>query len=153
MRALQSNPGARLKKILRLRTDGASRGNPGLAAIGVVIEDDQGIRLRTFHRFIGKATNNEAEYHALIDGLKAVAEWKPDRLEVYLDSKLVVEQVKGKYKVKKPHLEPLHRQATELLKQFGEGSIDYVERESNRGADKLANMALDAQVKKTPPRG
>ena len=153
MRALQSNPGARLKKILRLRTDGASRGNPGLAAIGVVIEDDQGIRLRTFHRFIGKATNNEAEYHALIDGLKAVAEWKPDRLEVYLDSKLVVEQVKGKYKVKKPHLEPLHRQATELLKQFGEVSIDYVERESNRGADKLANMALDAQVKKTPPRG
>jgi ribonuclease HI len=153
VRALQSNPGARLKKVLRLRTDGASRGNPGLAAIGVVIEDDQGIRLRTFHRFIGKATNNEAEYHALIDGLKAVAEWKPDRLEVYLDSKLVVEQVKGKYKVKKPHLEPLHRQATELLKQFGEVSIDYVERESNRGADKLANMALDAQVKKTPPRG
>ncbi len=152
MRALQSNPGAGLK-VLRLRTDGASRGNPGLAAIGVVIEDDQGVRLRTFHRFIGKATNNEAEYHALIDGLKAVAEWKPDRLEVYLDSKLVVEQVKGKYRVKKPHLEPLHRQATELLKQFEAFTIDYVERESNRGADKLANMALDAQVKKTPPRG
>jgi ribonuclease HI len=119
----------------------------------VVIEDDQGVRLRTFHRFIGKATNNEAEYHALIDGLKAVAEWKPDRLEVYLDSKLVVEQVKGKYRVKKPHLAPLHREATELLKQFGEFSIENVERESNRGADKLANMALDAQVKKTPPRG
>jgi ribonuclease HI len=119
----------------------------------VVIEDDQGIRLRTFHRFIGQATNNEAEYHALIDGLKAVAEWKPDRLEIYLDSKLVVEQVKGKYRVKKPHLQPLHRRATELLKQFGEVSIDYVEREANRGADKLANMALDARVKKATAGG
>ncbi|MDQ6720412.1 MAG: ribonuclease HI family protein [Candidatus Dormibacteraeota bacterium] len=138
---------------MRLRTDGASRGNPGLAAIGVVIEDDQGNRLRTFHRFIGTATNNEAEYQALIDGLKAVADWKPDRLEVYLDSKLVVEQLAGKYKVKKPHLERLHRQAAEFLKQFPDVSIDHVERDSNRGADKLANLALDAQVKKATPHG
>ena len=85
---------------MRLRTDGASRGNPGDSAIGVVIEDDQGMRLRTFHRFIGTRTNNEAEYQALIDGLKAVAEWEPDRLEIFLDSKLVVEQVKGAYRVK-----------------------------------------------------
>ena len=66
-------------------TDGAARGNPGPAGVGVVIEDDQGLRLRGLHRYIGKATNNEAEYQALIEGLKAVSEWKPDRLEVYLD--------------------------------------------------------------------
>jgi ribonuclease HI len=136
-----------------LRTDGASRGNPGLAAIGVVIEDDQGTRLRTFHRFIGTATNNEAEYQALIDGLKAVAEWKPDRLEIYLDSKLVVEQIKGTYRVKKPELQPLYKQATELLGVFGEVEIKHVERESNKGADKLANLALDAKVKKAKAGG
>ena len=152
MRKLQPHPGARLKT-LRLRTDGASRGNPGLAAIGVVIEDDQGNKLRTFHRFIGVATNNEAEYHALIDGLKAVADWKPDRLEVYLDSKLVVEQVKGIYRVRKPELQPLYKEAKELLDGFGDVEIKHVERENNRGADKLANMALDARVKKAAPPG
>lgn len=136
-----------------MRTDGASRGNPGLAAIGVVIEDDQGTRLRTFHRFIGTATNNEAEYQALIDGLKAVLEWKPDRLEIYLDSKLVVEQIKGTYRVKKAELQPLYKQATQLLGAFGEVEIKHVERESNRGADKLANLALDAKVKKAKVGG
>jgi ribonuclease HI len=124
-----------------------------LAAVGVVIEDDQGNKLRTFHRFIGVATNNEAEYHALIDGLKAVAEWKPDRLEVYLDSKLVVEQVKGIYRVRKPELQPLCKEAKELLNGFDDVEIKHVERENNRGADKLANMALDARVKKAAPHG
>lgn len=124
-----------------------------MAAVGVVIEDDQGNKLRTFHRFIGVATNNEAEYHALIDGLKAVAEWKPDRLEVYLDSKLVVEQVKGIYRVRKPELQPLCKEAKELLNGFDDVEIKHVERENNRGADKLANMALDARVKKAAPHG
>jgi ribonuclease HI len=119
----------------------------------VVIEDDKGTRLRTFHRFIGTATNNEAEYQALIDGLKAVAEWKPERLEVYLDSKLVVEQIKGTYRVKKAELQPLYKQATELLGGFEEVEIKHVERENNKGADKLANLALDARVKKATPGG
>lgn len=119
-----------------------------------MIEDDQGNRLRTFHRFIGIRTNNEAEYQALIDGLKAAAEWNPDRLEVYLDSKLVVEQVNGSYRVKKPELQPLYQQVKELLGNFSDTpEIKHVERESNRGADKLANMALDEQVKKAAPRG
>lgn len=112
------------------------------------------MRLRTFHRYLGTATNNQAEYHALIDGLKAVAEWTPDRLEVYLDSKLVVEQVSGKWRVKEPDLKELHRQATELLKQFGDTvSIRHVAREQNRGADKLVNMALDERVKKPRASG
>ena len=119
-----------------------------------MIEDEHGNRLRTFHRFIGVATNNEAEYQALIDGLKAVADWKPDRLEIYLDSKLVVEQINGTYRVKKAELQPLYKQVKELLGGFADApDIKHVERENNRGADKLANMALDAQVKKAPARG
>jgi ribonuclease HI len=99
------------RKVLRLFTDGAARGNPGPAGLGVVIEDDQGLRLRGLCRYIGKATNNQAEYLAVIEGLRAVEEWKPDRLEVYLDSKLVVEQLGGRWRVKEPALRPLHHQA------------------------------------------
>jgi ribonuclease HI len=119
----------------------------------VVIEDDQGNKLRTFHRYIGVATNNEAEYRALIDGLKAAADWKPDRLEIYLDSKLVVEQVNGAYRVKKAELLPLYNEVKALLGGFDDVEIKHVERENNKGADKLANMALDAHVKKAVPRG
>ncbi len=111
------------------------------------------MRLRGLHRWLGRATNNEAEYLALIEGLKAVAEWKPDRVEVFLDSKLVAEQLQGRYKVKKPELQPLHRQAKELLAGLGEVVISHVEREKNRGADALANMALDARVKKPTASG
>ncbi|HYR54382.1 MAG TPA: ribonuclease HI family protein [Methylomirabilota bacterium] len=148
MRELRPNPGARLNKVLRLYTDGAARGNPGPAGLGVVIEDDQKVRLRGLHRYIGIATNNEAEYHALIEGLKAVAPWNPDRLEIFLDSNLVVEQVKGKYKVKKPELQKLHEQAMELLKQFGDWSIAHVERDRNKGADAMANRAIDEHVER-----
>ena len=153
MRELWPHPGARLTKVLRLFTDGAARGNPGPAGLGVVIEDDKGMRLRGLHRYIGKATNNEAEYQALIEGLKAAAEWNPDRLEVYLDSKLVVEQVNGGYRVRKPELQPLYGQVKHLLGGFDDVVISHVEREKNRGADALANMAIDAQVKKPAPRG
>ncbi len=72
-------------------TDGASRGNPGPAGAGIVIEDESGLRLHGLHRWLGVTTNNEAEYYALIEGLKAVKTWNPDRLEIFLDSKLVVE--------------------------------------------------------------
>ena len=140
-------------KTLRLYTDGASRGNPGPAALGVVIEDDQGMRLRGLHRYLGIMTNNVAEYYALIEGLKAVEPWKPDRLEVYLDSKLVVEQVKGNYRVKSPELQALIRQVMDLKGRFVEIEFKHVEREKNRGADALANMALDAKVKESRTGG
>ena len=140
-------------KVLRLFTDGASRGNPGHAAIGVVIEDDQGMRLRTFHRYIGTTTNNVAEYQALIDGLKALEPWKPDLVEVYMDSKLVVEQVNGRYRVKSPELQGLLRQVKDLMGRFPAVEFKHVEREKNRGADTLANMALDEKVGKAGPRG
>jgi ribonuclease HI len=111
------------------------------------------MRLRGLHRWLGVATNNEAEYHALIEGLKAVAEWNPDRLEIYLDSKLVVEQVNGRWRVKEARLQALHTKAKELLAGFAEVQIKHVERERNKGADALANQAIDGQVKKPKAAG
>ena len=109
----------------------------------MVIEDDQGTRLRGLCRYIGTATNNVAEYLALIEGLTAVAEWKPDRVEVYLDSKLVVEQVRGNYRVKNAALAQLHSRAVELIAALPEVEIRHVERAKNKGADALANRAID----------
>ena len=119
----------------------------------MVIADERGAPLRDLIQFLGKATNNEAEYRALIEGLKAVSEWKPDRLEVFLDSKLVVEQMKGKYRVKEPRLQVLHREAKELLDGFPNVSIEHVEREGNKRADMLANKAIDDKVKKPTTPG
>jgi ribonuclease H / adenosylcobalamin/alpha-ribazole phosphatase len=109
----------------------------------VVIEDDQGLRLRGLCRYIGTATNNVAEYLALIEGLTAVAEWKPDRVEVFLDSKLVVEQVAGRFKVKNAALAALHARAGKLIAQLPQVSVKHVAREKNKGADALANRAID----------
>ena len=106
------------------------------------------MRLQALHQWLGKATNNEAEYRALIEGLKAAKKWNPDRLEVFLDSKLVVEQVTGKYKTKKPELQELHAEVIRLKNEFPEVEFKHVAREENRGADHLANMAIDAHVKK-----
>jgi ribonuclease H / adenosylcobalamin/alpha-ribazole phosphatase len=118
-----------------------------------VIEDENGMRLRGLHRFLGKATNNEAEYEALIEGLKAVSEWKPDRLEIFLDSKLVVEQVNGRWKVKEARLQSLLARTKELMAAFPDVKVKHVERERNKGADALANMAMDAHVKKPKAAG
>jgi ribonuclease HI len=109
----------------------------------VVIEDDKGMRLRGLCRYIGTATNNVAEYLALIEGLNAVSEWTPDRVEVYLDSKLVVEQVRGNYRVKNAALAPLHARALQLIAALPEVEVRHVEREKNKGADALANRAID----------
>ena len=111
------------------------------------------MRLAGKHKYLGTATNNEAEYRALIAGLKAVSEWKPDRLEIFLDSKLVVEQMKGKYKIKVPRLQVLQTEAKGLFDEFPSASIDHVERERNKGADWLANQAIDEHVKKSHPPG
>ena len=118
------------------RHRGRDRGRRGHAAADVA-------------SLLGVRTNNEAEYQALIDGLKAVAPWKPDRLEIYLDSKLVVEQVNGTYRVKKPELQPLHTRGQGPAGRLSRRSRSSTSSgRSNKGADKLANMALDEQVKK-----
>jgi len=128
---------------LRLFTDGAARGNPGPAGLGIVIEDAEGKRLWGGCRYIGVATNNRAEYLALLEGLKALAQWAPDRVEVFMDSLLVVEQLNGRYRVKHPDLKTLHQEATALLSGFASRSVSHVRREANRGADALANRAID----------
>jgi ribonuclease HI len=130
-------------KVLRLFTDGAARGNPGPAGVGLVLEDDQGLRLWGGYRYLGSATNNQAEYLALIEGLQQAARWKPDRLEVYLDSKLVVEQLNGRYRIKDRTLQELVRQAQDLLRTFPSVVVEHVERARNRGADGLANRGID----------
>lgn len=101
------------------------------------------MRLRGLCRYLGTATNNQAEYYALIEGLEAVRDWKPDRLELLLDSKLVVEQVAGRYKVRSPELQPLHKRAQALIQSFPKVEIKHVERARNKGADALANRAID----------
>ena len=112
-----------------------------------MIEDEEGMKLKTMHRWLGQMTNNEAEYHALIDGLKAVEPWKPDRLEICLDSKLVVEQMNGVYRVREPRMQDLHARAKSLLATFAHVEIKHVEREQNHRADYLANMAIDEHGK------
>ncbi|HET7339557.1 MAG TPA: ribonuclease HI family protein [Candidatus Dormibacteraeota bacterium] len=142
-----SLPGSARKR-LRLRTDGAARGNPGPAGAGILIEDEFGLRLQARHKWLGSMTNNQAEYHALIEGIKTVRPWKPDELEILLDSKLVVEQIKGAYKIKEPELQRLHAEVMRLLDGLSY-EIKHVVREENRGADHLANMAIDAHVPKS----
>ena len=105
------------------------------------------MRLQARHKWLGVMTNNQAEYHALIEGLKTVKEWKPDRLEIYLDSNLVVEQVKGNYKIKEPELQRLHAAVRRLLADL-QYEIKHVAREQNRGADHLANKAIDEKMPK-----
>ena len=136
-------------RVLRLFTDGAARGNPGPAGLGLVLEDDQGMRLWGGHRYVGTATNNQAEYLALIEGLKEAGRWKPERLEVYLDSQLVVEQLAGRYRVKNSDLRDLHSKALALLNGFADAVVSHVPREKNRGADALANRAIDEQKPKS----
>ena len=136
-----------MTKFLRLRTDGASRGNPGPSGAGIVIEDADGMKLKAMHRWLGTMTNNEAEYHALIDGLKAVQPWQPDELEVCLDSKLVVEQMRGTYRVKEPRMQDLNARAKTLADSFARIEFRHVEREQNHRADYLANMAIDEHGK------
>jgi ribonuclease HI len=128
---------------LRLHTDGGSRGNPGLAGIGVVITDERGQVLQRISTFIGRATNNVAEYAALIEGLETALAYEPAAVTIFMDSELVVRQINGQYRVRKPDLQPLHRRAMRLLARIPETAVQHVPRERNQGADRLANEAMD----------
>ncbi len=134
---------------LTIFCDGGSRGNPGPAGIGVVIEKDK--QEKKISKFIGEATNNQAEYKAVIEALKWIEENKsqlgPDlNIECFLDSKLVVEQLNQNYKLKNEGLKPLFWQIRDLtLKLGGKISFQYIPREKNAEADKLVNIALDKE--------
>ncbi len=129
---------------LAIYADGAARGNPGPAGIGVVIEDERGRVLKEVSQFVGQKTNNQAEYMALIQGLEAAAEYQADAVQVRLDSELLVRQLRGEYKVKSPLLKPLMSQVQELLARYRVVGIEHIERQYNRAADRLANQAIDA---------
>ena len=122
--------------------DGASRSNPGDASIGISILLD-GKEVHTISKKIGIATNNEAEYQALIDGLNYCVDNSIKEIEVFLDSNLVVEQVNKNFKVKAANLKVLNLKVEELIKEFKFIEIKHVYREDNKRADQLANMALD----------
>lgn len=126
-----------------LFADGGSRGNPGHAASGAVIVAPDGTVLREIGRYLGVATNNVAEWTALLDGLAAAKEMGVNRLMVRLDSELVVRQLSGQYRVKHENLRPLHRRAKALLREFGTVDIQHVPRHENKLADALVNRILD----------
>ncbi len=128
----------------RLSTDGGSRGNPGPAAYGYVLEADDGTVLAAHGETIGTATNNVAEYRALVAGLEKALELGVDDLEVVSDSELLVKQMRGEYKVKKDTLRELSLEAARLARQLGSVSYTAVRREHNELADRLVNEALDA---------
>jgi len=123
--------------------DGGARGNPGEAGCGVVIELSDG-RRETHTLFLGVTTNNVAEYQALLAGLEMALDHRVERLDVFLDSELVVRQVNGDYRVKDAGLKPLHEQACLLLSRFHEVDVKHVLREQNAEADRLVNEAIDA---------
>lgn len=127
----------------RLSTDGGARGNPGPAAFGYVLEAEDGTVLAAHGETIGVATNNVAEYRALIAGLEKAVEVGVDQLEVVSDSELLVKQMKGEYRVKNENLRSLAMQASRLARQVGRVRWTSVRREHNELADRLVNEALD----------
>ena len=135
------------RRELVIYCDGGARGNPGPAAIGAVVLDpstDPPTRLATVSESIGVATNNVAEYRALIAALEAAREFPARGVRVRADSQLVVRQLQGRYRVKQPHLRPYFERARELLATYENVELAHVRREQNAEADALVNAALDA---------
>jgi len=129
-----------------LYTDGASRGNPGPAAIGAVIKDGHGKVLARISKRIGRTTNNQAEYQAVIAALEEAVRLGAAGVEIKSDSELVVKQVSGRYRVKHPALKPLYQQVKELQSSFQNCIVASIPRRQNREADRLCSDALGATV-------
>jgi ribonuclease HI len=127
---------------LNLYTDGASRGNPGEAGAGLWISDGEGRKVFEMSRFLGRKTNNEAEYWALLFGLREARRLGGKSIRIFTDSELMERQVNGLYRVKNLNLKILHTSVIELLKEFASHAIVSIPREENREADRLANQAI-----------
>jgi ribonuclease HI len=126
--------------------DGGARSNPGPAGYGVYIVDDQGAVLAELHGSLGIATNNVAEYRGLIAALQWAVDHNVTEITVKGDSLLIVEQMRGNYKVKHEGLKPLHMQARMLVMQIGNVKFDHVPRELNKDADRLSNIGMDGNT-------
>jgi ribonuclease HI len=128
---------------LRLHVDGASRGNPGESGFGIHVTTPDGREVAALFGYLGKATNNVAEYQALLHGLRFALTRGASSVEVFSDSELLVRQIEGRYRVKNAGLQPLHREAQSLLARFTKAKLAHVPRERNHEADALANRAVD----------
>ena len=137
---------------LIIHFDGASRGNPGRAGAGIWITDGEGRRVSEVSRYLGHKTNNQAEYWALLLGLREAKRLGGKTLHIFTDSELVERQVKGIYRVKDLNLKALHRTVLQTLKAFSSFEIESIPREENREADRLANEAIQRGIAKEKGR-
>ena len=128
-----------------IHTDGGARGNPGPAGIGVLIEDEEGNTVLEHSRYLGEATNNQAEYQGVILGLDEALKLKAEEVDFYLDSELAVNQLNRNYKVKNLELQNLFIKIWNLSQKFKKVSFRHIPREQNRAADRLVNKELDNQ--------
>ena len=130
-------------KRVEIYIDGGARGNPGPAGIGVVILDCGGKKIKDVSKYIGEATNNIAEYNALLYGLEEALMLRADEIKINLDSELVARQISGEYRVKDANIKPLFERALNMLKGFKNFEINHIERAKNKEADKLVNRAIN----------
>lgn len=131
---------------LIIHIDGGARGNPGLAGAGVVIMRDDGRLVHEAAYFLGRQTNNAAEYHALIRALDRAQHYPPQPLQIFSDSELLVRQITGEYRVKNPQLQKLYGEVQQRLLRVSRWSLRHVRREQNSRADELANLAMDQEA-------
>ncbi len=134
-------------KKLTIYTDGGARNNPGPAGIGAILLNEKGDEVASVSEYIGEATNNQAEYKAVIAAFKKAKELGAEELDFYLDSELVVKQLKREYKVKNKDLAPLFVQIHNDSLSFKKVTYNHVPREQNKEADRLVNLAIDKAVK------
>jgi ribonuclease HI len=146
--ASRSGPESSKEGKLTAYVDGAARGNPGEAGAGVVFKDAEGGVVEKTALYLGRATNNMAEYKALIHALRRARELKATSLQVYSDSELLVHQINGRYRVRVPHLQKLCQEAIRLMRDFQDVNISHISREKNAEADEQANRAIDQSLKR-----
>ena len=130
-------------KRIHIYVDGAARGNPGPAGVGVVLYNNDKKRIKDFYKYLGKATNNVAEYNALIYGLQEALKEGAKEVVVNLDSELVAQQLRGEYRVRNANIRPLFEQAVHLMDCFNKVEVHHIDRTENKEADKLANKAIN----------
>ena len=141
-----SGPGVAAGNRIRVYSDGAARGNPGLAGAGAVLIEPNGRVVERLGKFLGVQTNNYAEYMGLLLGLKRAKDLGVQEVEVFADSELMIRQLNGTYQVKSPSLRPLYEEVLELLNQFGRFKLVHVPREMNAMADEMSNRAIDERM-------
>ena len=128
---------------LFIHTDGGARGNPGPGAVGIVIANEKKEIIKEIGKFIGRSTNNEAEYQAVVEALKTCGEKKNLDIEFFIDSLLIVNQLNGKFKVKEPRMKKYFNEIKLLEKNFRSVKYTHIERSKNYSADKIVNEVLD----------